>query len=271
MNTKTLMKRLQAVVLSTRTQIHNESLARRASIAQGYEERNGGEYPTVDSLGNLHAPCDGYADENDNLYGKGQFVPQPERSEDHFYLGTAVPEPKHTSRVCVQGDLVTSFKEAVSSVEWDNDLHLSLGSTWELNGKPTAYLYVKSYFKRIVSAALVEINEHILPEKEKAKAMEIAQRGDAVTGRLKIKAKVIATPMYESRYARDSYEHKLLVELPNKSVAFGTLPKSLYAAKAGDVVEFTATFNPKAGEHGYSYFSRPTKASIVEIFVPETN
>lgn len=55
---------------------------------------------------------------------------------------------------------------------------------------------------------------------------------------------------------------KMLVQDDTSYTTWGNVPKSL-TAQPGDRVEFTATIKP-AADVGHSYFSRPTKASIVQ-------
>lgn len=96
-------------------------------------------------------------------------------------------------------------------------------------------------------------------ERKAAEAERKAKLTDLEAGRQELTGKVISFKSYENNFGTTL---KFLVELDNGNRVFGTLPRALYGAERGDRVTFTATVEPK--ETGFGFFSRPSKASVVE-------
>jgi hypothetical protein len=73
---------------------------------------------------------------------------------------------------------------------------------------------------------------------------------------------VLATRTEDSPFGYDRSVTKVLVDAGTYRV-WGTLPSAIGYAAKGDRVKFTAKLEPKPGEVGFGFFSRPTKAEFV--------
>ncbi|QPI14039.1 hypothetical protein MYO4S_00288 [Serratia phage 4S] len=82
-------------------------------------------------------------------------------------------------------------------------------------------------------------------------------KGEAPVGKQTIKGRIVFTKVEDGFYGPSA---KMMVELPNKSTVYGTLPKCIPLDHRGDI-EFTATFN-YGNDTTHSFFKRPTKASV---------
>ncbi|UOK16777.1 hypothetical protein [Vibrio phage phiKT1024] len=103
--------------------------------------------------------------------------------------------------------------------------------------------------------------ERNIKELKHQKELEQSLKGDAPNGKQTIKAKVIGLPIRENYYG---IQHKMMIELENKSTAYGSLPAKIIDAEIGDIVELTATFESCEEDKTHAFFKRPTKASIME-------
>ena len=90
---------------------------------------------------------------------------------------------------------------------------------------------------------------------------EKAQMGDISDGRQDIEGEVVSIKLadYNAPFPQD----KMLVKLANGAKVFGSIPGSICRVHRGQHVKFSAAVQRK--EKGFGYFSRPTKAAILEV------
>jgi hypothetical protein len=95
---------------------------------------------------------------------------------------------------------------------------------------------------------------------EKANAPQVV-KGDAPNGRMEVTGTLISTKTVETMYGMTN---KMLVELPDLSRVYGTIPKSLnmYDMTKGSQVTFTGTFEQSRKDQSFGFFSRPSNASF---------
>ncbi len=99
------------------------------------------------------------------------------------------------------------------------------------------------------------------------RAAERAERDANATevpaGRQEVTGVVLAVKTEDSPFGYNRMVTKVLLDAGTYRI-WGTLPAAIGYADRGDRVKFTATLEPKAGETGFGFFSRPAKA----VFVP---
>jgi hypothetical protein len=97
-----------------------------------------------------------------------------------------------------------------------------------------------------------------------ARKAEQGEAGPAPIGKVTVEGKVLRTDVKENYYGGQvTYRHVMTVLLDNGARVWGTIPRSL-DAKEGDRVRFSATVEAKADDPTFGFYSRPTKASILE-------
>lgn len=115
---------------------------------------------------------------------------------------------------------------------------------------------------------LVTITDRIVnSEKYEAEAAaKKASTPDCIEGRQAFTGKVISIKEVDSVYGKNL---KVLLEAQEGYRVYGTLPRNLYDAKPGNVLTFTATFIKSDKDRTFGFFSRPTKAGIVEAVISQ--
>ena len=108
-----------------------------------------------------------------------------------------------------------------------------------------------------------------VPRKRARYAQRAAERAErdanateVPTGRQEVSGVILATKVEDSPYGFDRSVIKVLVDAGTYRL-WGTLPAAIGYAGKGDRVKFTAKLEPKAGEVGFGFYSRPTKAAFV--------
>jgi hypothetical protein len=81
-----------------------------------------------------------------------------------------------------------------------------------------------------------------------------------VEGRRVIKGEVLTTKSQDTDYGTT---YKMLVEEATGAKVWGTIPRAIYPGK-GDRVRFTATVEASQDDPCFGFYSRPTKAEVVE-------
>ncbi|APX10066.1 hypothetical protein SL034_004322 [Vibrio harveyi] len=249
------------MTLIAKLQNHTKACNARFSAMQerihnAYEAQNG-EAPNVDDNGQFHAPYDGYEGVNGGLYAKGQFIPNPFETDEETFYGRSFSSFTYESRKQVAGDFLKEVRELA-----ENDLDgvkLSFGKEFDKQGTKTAYVYIKAHSKGYFNIVIAFLESGIEQQKEVIEAAKPV-KGIAPTGKQMIKGVVLGLPVYEGYYGA---EYKMMIELENHSTVFGSLPKSLYDAKIGDSVEFSATFEHSPEDDTHAFFKRPTKAKVL--------
>lgn len=83
-------------------------------------------------------------------------------------------------------------------------------------------------------------------------------KGEAPTGKLVVKGRVVSVKTFEDFYGVVS---KMTVVLENKSTVYGTLPKCVPLDFRGEI-EFSATFEQTRDDKTHAFFKRPVKVKI---------
>lgn len=276
--------------LIQKIQDHTQSCIERFCTRQAKEIEilctlNGGLKPHRDPKGRLHASKDGYQDTVGKVYRKGQYIPMDFENENAFYSQPKYKVPLYR-KIKLIDEMIEDVKIAFSDFEVedpDNEsvsykidgIVFSFGSTWENkfqdeygNGKINAYIYIKAasvgylnIFMESIQSMVASKKDLNIQELKRQKELEQSLKGDAPNGKQTIKAKIIGLPIRENYYG---IQHKVMLELENKSTAYGSLPAKIFEAEIGDIVEFTATFESCGDDKTHAFFKRPSKALIVE-------
>jgi hypothetical protein len=116
------------------------------------------------------------------------------------------------------------------------------------------------------------LNAH---QRDKERAEEKAQAADVPEGRMVIEGQVLSVKEYDGDFGE---QWKMLVKADEGWTVFGTVPRSLLEipnpasdkwydrlmVERGQRVKFTATVKVSRKDRTHGYYSRPSKASIVE-------
>jgi len=97
------------------------------------------------------------------------------------------------------------------------------------------------------------------------KARRATATGIITAGRRSVRGTVLTIKSIPNKFARE-YEpdttEKLVVDLGDGCRVYGTKPQSLDVAK-GDVISFTAAFEPSEKDNLFGFYSRPSKMTVV--------
>lgn len=229
--------------------------------------------PTIDSLGRFHAPCDGYMDYDSGFeYLKGQFIPMPEvffngdETIYHEYRGYKDGRQQHYSEsLKCSGDML----DFINSDEF-KELQLCdvrKSRTWIYNGVENCYVEFGTFSKKLsndIRRVMLEWSNHNtrIEDENKQKVLEerAKLKGIAPESKQTIRGVVLSSKITEGYYG---FEHKMMVELENKSTVYGSVPKAICDVEAGDEIEFSANFEHSKSDKTHSFYKRPTKAKII--------
>lgn len=248
-------------------------------IEAAYREENELISPNMDDKQRLHAPCHGYKipniiielcdfndDYSEKLFKQGEYLPNP---VDEFSFFVGKPQKyNYSRRIFLSGD--TMIKMFFDLDLEDKPVKLGFGSFWNEKGTTCCYMYISTFWKSVLDTFIENINEYHqklkeIKEQEEQKRREEARalKGELKEGLVQVKAKIKHIKAVESRF-HDGYDYKLIIEIDNKSTAYGNLPKKLQDAEVGDEFEFSATFTQKEGDNTHGYFKYPKQIKILE-------
>lgn len=99
-----------------------------------------------------------------------------------------------------------------------------------------------------------------------AEAAKLAEAAPLAEGRYEITGDVISIKWVEDRYSYDGLGEikKMLVKMDDGNKVYGSVPTSIYGADRGTRVSFSAKVERSKDDEHFGFFSRPTKASIIE-------
>lgn len=106
--------------------------------------------------------------------------------------------------------------------------------------------------------------ERIFQKDEEWERKRAAEREAALpvpTGRIVIEGQVLKIERRESDFG---VQYKMLVKADDGWAVWGSQPKGLWDAEIGDRVRFTATIEASEKDPKFGFYSRPTKAEILE-------
>jgi len=100
-------------------------------------------------------------------------------------------------------------------------------------------------------------------EFEEKKEKQESELNDVVEGRRELTGKILMAKWYENAFG---IQYKCLLLTDDNQKLFGTVPAKLADADVGkgDKVKFTATVKASVDDSKFGYYSRPTKAEILE-------
>lgn len=161
-------------------------------------------------------------------------------------------------------DGVTAEKaiEWAKGIEGGSDFDHNLRTMANLDYMPkkgdgiVAYIvqgYVKDETKRIEREAQQKAKEEREANAEKA---PVTKERIEITG--------VVVNEYMKEWGPYDKQHKMTVVDDRGFTVNGSVPTSIYKVQKGDKVRFTARLKNKDGDEYYAYFSRPTKAEILE-------
>lgn len=260
--------------------------ARLDTIKNAYSEANNHLQPNIDKRNRLHAPCNGYVIpeglvrfsdltgddmEKMNKTAKGAYLPDPIEKEDgfeYYYSKNKKKVFKHkTSFIANRSEMISLLRNIETkgkpffltfSREWDfkddKSCWVSVSGVW--NSVCSEFFEsFKLYNQNLAMAEKIK-NEELLREKK-------AQKGNIVEGkRLEITGTIIGLRTVDG-FAYNTVEHKMTLELENKSTVYGRIPKSIIESEKGDKVTFFANISSSDDDPTHGYFKNPTKAKIL--------
>lgn len=248
------MKTLIEAIAKQTTVNKSKEAARLQRICDALESAND-VAPTVDRIGRLHAPVDGYvSSDSDITYAKGEFIPTPEFEGDDFYM-PAASSKKPEARRLVSGSVFTQVLEYSET----DGVTIGTGKQFNRQGVNSCYAYIKASTKSHLKAVTGWIDDAMKAETEKLEKSKPA-KGEAPTGRQSVKGTVLAVKANETDYG---ITLKMFVELENHATVYGTLPASICDSEAGDKIEFTATFEHASDDNTHAFYKRPSKAKVI--------
>ena len=114
-----------------------------------------------------------------------------------------------------------------------------------------------------VRTLLGKIEQRAVIDAQRAAEYEAAAPLPAFEGRVTLRGKVLTVkePDENSRFPA----YKLLIQHADGWKVWGTCPASLADAKRGDIVEMVATVSKSDRDEKFGFYSRPSKARIVEV------
>jgi len=246
----TQMQELAALIAARRKVLAERYQARRDALLEACTMNGNQSEPTRSSSG-WHAPHDGWVSPvTEEVYGKGQWVPLPR--DDWYCSAPDEPYPEKKHRVLI---LTTQQDEFYSIVR--DFMSVSFGREWvaghDHQAKWVRYAWVAGY-----EPIIKVVEEYLEAESARLKEEMKTQKGEAVSGKVSTKAKILSF-REQAGFGYGETVVKMLVELPNRSTAWGTAPRFVLDAKLaiGDEFEFTANFEPAKNDNTHSFFKRP--------------
>lgn len=246
----TQMKELAELMAARRKELAERYQARREALMEACE-MNGKQGMPNQSASGWHAPHDGWmSPETQEIYGKGQWVPLPR--DDWYCSAPEEPYPEKKHRVLI---LTTQQQEFHALVR--DFMSVSFGREWvaghDHQAKWVRYAWLSGYepMIRVVEEFLEKLRVQMMEEVK-------AQKGEAVVGKVTTKATILSM-REQAGFGYGESVIKMLVELPNRSTAWGTAPRFVLDAKLsiGDEFEFTANFEAAKNDNTHSFFKRP--------------
>lgn len=159
----------------------------------------------------------------------------------------------------------TAFSAWYDEANADGDLDWLTGTDWWGVDEFLAELAEKVNDRKMLSdrqLACVPRNRARYARRAAERAERDANATEVPAGRQEVTGVVLATKTEDSPFGYNRTVTKMLVDAGTWRI-WGTLPAAIGYADRGDRVKFTATLEPKAGEVGFGYFSRPVKAELV--------
>jgi len=135
----------------------------------------------------------------------------------------------------------------------------------EMIGKLVKYGNITEKQMAYIGTLLKLIDTRAEREAQRATEHAAAAPVPVIDARLTITGR-IATIKRTQPYSFDPtvFVLQMMVIAPEGFKLWGKLPKDLSAAKAGDTVKFDCRVKPSRNDPKFGYFSRPTKASIIQ-------
>lgn len=120
---------------------------------------------------------------------------------------------------------------------------------------------------KYLHSLLKQIDERAVTAAKRAAEMETAAPVPATDKRVKIAGKVLSLRNEEGTYGP---VRKMLVQHADGYKLWGNAPSCLWSAKVGDTVEFDAKITRSERDSKFGFYSRPTKASVINALPLET-
>ena len=201
--------------------------------------------PDQDEFGRLISPSNNYRWYS-TLFDKGQFLPI-----EGDYRSYVANEERRKIKISAS-DLI-----ALKDLGNQFGFHVSNGKIWIDGDGEVCYAYIgvlsESTFNKIVQLS------------SKGKGLAPEGRQEVVGTILKISDSRADKPEPVGFYSDDHVPTlKMLVELPNKSTVYSTIPLCIREhVKEGDLIKLKATFKSAKGDRSHSYGSRPSQDSEI--------
>ena len=249
----TLMAELMNELMNENNKLRDSYINKRKAIELSYSILNDKVLPNVDYLGRLHAPIDGYA-VDEKIYGKGEYLPIPDylKNENLYFYENKIID-KYTLKIKVV--------EQVAAMLIDSDIvkfaGIKKGKLWQQNNNTFCYVYLTCNYKSIIKIIEKHITKilNILIEPTLIKKLLVDEGKQIING------KVLKVYKKEGFYG---LEHKMLIELNNGIIIYGSIPKKIINVSVNDIVQFTATCYINNDKN---YYSSPSKPIIIKKYI----
>jgi hypothetical protein len=237
--------------IERRYRLQQERLDR---VMERSEELNQGLEPTVDDMGRLHAPRDGYIfldiNGREEAYAGGEFLPMVEettgmQSNDYKKRKLGLPSDLHTEMMNLGFSDPNFSDPLIGSIVWYGERYTAP------NGVELVDVGLKS--TRWVYDNLLDILD--IDERRRIDAGEVTPKGQAWNGnKLTARGRIVAAFLKKNPFAYGQMDLRVIIELDDRSTAIGNFPRSKlekfgigYMAEKqlkGAEITFIANFKP---------------------------
>lgn len=241
-------------------------------LENAWSEANSNIPPKMDRQGRLHAPCDGYqlpymnvdyiGNYDEMIFAKGQYLPIPLTGDDYLDHSRFTKASRNAELYRPRGKIKVNEELAdqiIAELKDNFYINFTKGKSWSVNDVHVCYMYMTACNQSMLDRFIKAIKDTVENNDRQV------YTGEGCEGRVRVKGKVLKRTVQESYGYRGQIEfaNKVLILLDNDSTCFGSEPSSV-ALDAGDVVEFTASFEKSNKDVHHSYYKRPHKMIILE-------
>lgn len=244
-----------------------------------YTDYNDGLSPNIDICGRLHAPCDGYVFSNnggiEEVYNKGEFLPEPESLEDFFFGQKDQRINKKSKKILILESQKKNFKDLAEKAGEQFTVSFS-SSSWYVQkfDDSCTYVYIGGNAATLFYNDFIEQQNKMLNNiknsvDESMPVMEDQREAD-------IKGIIVGIRLVEDNYASTYnnivFKKECLIKLDQGNVISGTLSKKMLEAipeneesvdfLVGKKIEMKAEIRVQQSNNKKGYYKSPKQIVI---------
>lgn len=244
-----------------------------------YEESNAGLPPTIDSMGRLHAPCDGYLfntnDGRDEIYNKGEFLPEPESLEDMYFGKPETRQKIKTKRIFILETQKQDFKDLAEKASDQLTVSFSSSSWYDqkLDDKCT-YVYIGGNASNLFYNDFIQMQDELMADLKKKVKDALSPLEDQKEAT--IQGVIVGIRLVEDNYApsygQPVFKQECLIKLEQGNILSGTLSKKMQEVipedqesvdfLIGKKIEMVAEIRSQKSDNTKGYYKSPKKIVI---------